>query len=257
MSNQSGFEKHNIDHSSPSSINMWSNAPCAWAAKYLYGRKFKFGLAPKAGILVEDAVVKVLTGVLSEQDAIDQACGEYNKSAAIGASNADIKRGEAIAGMIQSAVEELKQYGEPEFDGDLVNGAKQKKIELICNGDGWRLPVIGYIDLHYPKHGLIVDLKTTMRCPSFMSDEHTRQGCIYRSAMGNQAVKFLYVTGKKTAWFDIEDPAPVLAEVKAILNRQEKMLRLDSEQIKNIIPVNAGSFYWSDDQEIRKELYGV
>jgi len=53
MTNTNGFEKHNIDHSSPSSINMWSNAPCAWAAKYLYGRKFKYGLAPKAGILVE------------------------------------------------------------------------------------------------------------------------------------------------------------------------------------------------------------
>lgn len=252
-----GFEKHNIDHSSASSINMWCNAPCAWVAKYLYQKKFSFGPPAKAGLLVEGAVVNVIANGWTEDKAIESVVKEYNKLTSIGASNADIKRGEALPEMIKFAINELKEYGNPEFDETLTQGKKQKKIELICNGDGWKLPIIGYLDFHWPKHGLVVDLKTTLRSPSVMSVEHTRQGSIYRKAMGNCTVKFLYVTGKKSVWHEIEDPKEVLSDIKSILNRQEVVLRSEAEHIKSTIPVMAESYYWAGDLNIRKELYGI
>lgn len=252
-----GFERHNIDHSSPSSINMWMNAPCAWIAKYLLNEKFSFSLAARAGVLAEDAVVNVLTNGWTQDDAIKAALDEYNKACAFGASDADRKRGEAITGMIDGAVSELKQYGEPEFDKSLTDN-KQKKIELVCNGGAWSIPVIGYLDFHYPQHGLVVDLKTTMRLPSEMSNEHMRQGAVYKQAMGNHAVKFLYVTGKGTKWHEIEGHKDILAEVKQSIIRQEAFLNLgDAELLKRIVPVNMGSFYWSGDSDIRKKLYGI
>lgn len=251
-----GFQKHNLDHTSASSINMYAAAPCAWVAKYLYGKKFSFGLAAKAGVLVEAAVVNVLANGWDAQKATADAVAQYNKASAFGASDADTKRGAAIPGMIENALAELAQYGEPEFDTDLM-GKKQKKIELLCKGDGWELPVIGFLDFHYPQHGLIVDLKTTMAAPSTMSAEHTRQGAIYRQAMGNQAVSFLYVTGKKAVWHDVPEPAPILAEVKTILNRQERLLRMEADDIRAFVPVVAGSYYWSGDEALRKEMYGI
>ena len=253
---QNGFEKHGIDHSSASSINMFSNAPCAWVAKYLFNHKLSFGMAARAGTLAEEAVVNVIANGWTEESAIDAAVKAYNKASSLVATDADIKRGKAIPGMISAALEELSQYGEPEFDGG-VTGKQQKKIEIACNGDGWRLPLIGYLDFHFPKHGIVVDLKTTSRMPSVMSDEHTRQGALYRAAMGNQAVKFLYVTGKKASWFDIPDPAPILAEIKTILNRQERLLRHDAETIRDMVPVISGSFYWSGDSDLRKSIYGI
>lgn len=252
-----GFEKHGITYSSPSSINMYAAAPCAWVAKYLFNKKFRFGLAAKAGLLVEDAVASVLLDGVPEEDAIKKAVSEYNKASAFGASSSEVSRGEGIPGMIQGALEELKPYGAPEMPTDIIYGKKQRKIELLCNGDGWKLPVIGYLDFYFPAHGLIVDLKTSLRCPSSLSDEHARQGAIYRAAVGNSAMKFLYVTPKKTTWLEVEDHVPVLAEVKAILNRQERMLRLDKEVIRDIVPVNASSFYWSGDTDMRKELYDM
>ena len=251
-----GFEKHGIGHSSPSAINLFANAPCAFVAKYLYGKTFKFGLAARAGVLVENAVVNVLARGFPAEAAISDAVDAYNKETAFGCSESERKRGDGIPGMIENALEALAQYGEPEFDR-VLGDTKQKKIELLCRGDGWTLPVIGFLDLHFPKHGLVVDLKTTMAAPSVMSEEHTRQGCIYRQAMGNQAVRFLYVTPKKAVWHDVPEPAPVLAEVKAILTRQERLLRLEAEDIRAMVPVISGSYYWSGDEEIRKELYGI
>lgn len=253
-----GFDLHKITHTSPSSINMWMACPGAWVARYLLGRKFAFGLAAKAGVLAEEAVVNVLANGWSLDDAIKEAQGAYNKATAFGCSDAERKRGEAIPGMITQAVDELAQYGEPEFDVDIVNGKKQRKIELSCNGDGWKLPVIGYLDFVFPKHGLIVDLKTSMRLPSEMSFDHLRQGAIYRQAMGNYGVKFLYVSGKGMKVHDVPETAGILSEVKSILNRQERFLRLgDAEFLRSVVPVNASSFYWSDDAAMRQELYGI
>lgn len=253
-----GFEMHGIQHTSPSSLNMFATAPCAWVAKYLFGHKFKFSLAARAGVLAEDAVVNILANGWTQDKATEEAIKSYNKSCAFGASDADLKRGDAITGMIENAVTELKGYGQPEFTYQLIGTGKQKKIELLCKGDGWQLPVIGFLDLDYPKHGLTVDLKTTMRLPTIMSDEHMRQGAIYKAAKGNHAVKFLYVSGKSFKWHDIENHLPILAEVKVLLNRQEKFLASgDRDLLKSIVPVNASSYYWSDDSELRKSIYGI
>lgn len=252
-----GFALHNINHTSPSSLNMWSGAPCAWIARYLFNKKFSFSLAAKAGVLAEDAVVNVIARGWTQEDATAAAIADYAKASAFGVSDADAKRGDAIPGMIDQAITQLKEFGEPEFDNDLL-GKKQKKIELLCKGNDWELPVIGYLDFHFPKHGLVVDLKTTMRLPSEMSNEHTRQGGIYRKAMNNQTVKFLYVTGKGAKWHEITDVNPILSEVKSILNRQEAFLRLgDAELLRSVIPVQASSFYWSGDSAIRKEMYEI
>lgn len=253
----SGFEKHGLKHTSASQINMYADAPCVWVAKYLFGRRLSFGLAARAGVLVEDAVVNVLADGMSAEDATERAVKEYGKQAAIGTTDAELKRGEAIPAMIELALEALAPYGEPEFDECAINGRKQKQIELVCNGDGWKLPIMGFLDFDYPKHGVTVDLKTTMRLPSSLSRSHARQGAIYKKSRGNHAMKFLYVTGSKSKILDIEDEAVILKEVKAILNRQEKMLRLDSDQIKDIVPVMSSSFYWTGDEALREEMYGI
>lgn len=253
-----GFFKHGIGHSSPSQINKYAAAPCAWAAQYLFGYKFTFSLAARAGVLAEEAVQNVLLSGWTAEAATQAAVSEYAKASAFSCTDAEAKRGEGIPGMIEGALAALAPYGTPEAGTDLTpSGAKQKKIELICNGGDWSLPITGFLDFWYPAHGLVVDLKTTMRMPSSMSDEHTRQGAIYKAAMGNHAVKFLYCTPKKSDVFEIGDVSPVLAEIKTILIRQERLLRLDADEIKALVPVISSSFYWGGDEAIRKELYGI
>lgn len=251
---QNGFEQHGIKHTSPSSLNLFASAPDVFVAEKLFGKRGRMGAPAFRGILVEKAVVEVIAYGVCSDDATKAAIENFNKETMFSNSDKIIKEREAIAPCIEMALQELKQYGEPEFQ--TLN--KQDKIELVCNGDGWKLPVIGYTDLPFPKHGLIVDLKTTLKAPSEMSDPHRRQAAIYRKASGNMAVRFLYVTPKKAVWHECEDVDGTLSEVKQILNRQERFLRLgDKELLRDIVHFDPSSFYWNGNEQGRKEVFGV
>lgn len=250
-----GFEAHGIKHTSPSQLNMWESAPDAWCAKYLFGAKFSFGVAPLIGTLVEALVADVLCGDEFDK-ALARAEAQFNKETAIGASVKDRERITNIKDMAELALKELEQYGEPEFVNK-ITGREQQKIDLICNGKDWSLPIVGYLDFVFRKHNLLIDLKTSLRAPSEVSTSHKRQGAIYAKATGLDC-KFLYCTPKKSVVHDIVDIDETLAEVKQILNRQEAFLRLgDKDLLKSIVPVRADSFYWTQDHAIRKELYSL
>lgn len=253
-----GFERHGLKHTSPSALNMYAECAGAWAARYLFDKKFSFGAAPQIGILVEDVCARVLTKEATFDQALKLAQDKFNKDNALNTSAKDRQRINDIEAMATLALKELEPYGSPQFDNCVINGRKQQKIVLNCNGNGWVLPVVGYMDFVYPDEGLIIDLKTTLRMPSTMSDAHKRQAAIYCKGAGNKQARFLYVTPKKAQFHDLEDPAPILENVKAILNRQERMLALnDAETIRQIVPVNTGSFYWNGSEGILKELYGL
>jgi len=98
-----GFEKHNIDHLSASSINLWSNAPDVWVMQYLHGIRTPMGPAPWRGICAEDAVVEILSGG-NERQAIDKALAKFDKRFLIG-TEATSKERELIEPMVQLAYE--------------------------------------------------------------------------------------------------------------------------------------------------------
>ena len=250
----SGFTKHNIDHLSASSINLWANAPDVWVMSYLFGLRTPMGPAPWRGIVVEEAVVETLMGG-SEKDAIQKALDKFDKRFLVG-DEATTKERAMIEPMVQLSVEQLMEFGKPEF-ADEEN--KQEKISITAKGNGWEIPVIGFLDLVYPHHGVVVDLKTTGRMPSTMSAEHQLQRAIYQKAKGgNQSVKFLYVTPKKAAMLEDGDPAELLAQAKVQITRMEAFLRtLDKETAKAIVPVQPNSFYWKGNETLRKEFYGL
>jgi hypothetical protein len=251
---QNGFDLHGVQHTSPSSLNTFAAAPDVWVCEKLFGKRGRMGAPAFRGILIEEAVVNVIAHGICAEDAVQHSIEKFNKETLFSNSDKIIKEREAIAPCVEVALQELKQYGEPEFQS--VN--KQDKIELVCNGDGWKLPVIGYTDLPFPKHGIIVDLKTTLKAPSEMSAPHRRQAAIYRKASGNMAVKFLYVTPKKAVWHECEDVDATLAEVKQILNRQERFLRLgDRELLRDVVHFDPSSFYWNGNEQGRQEVFGV
>ena len=225
------FTKHGITHLSPSSVNKFADAPDAWVAQYLFGKKFTFSPAARGGTMVEQGVVRVLSGE-DRQAVIEDTLKEYRKSVAFDASSKAEKWKETIDPMINLAVDELLKYGVPEFEED----GSQKKIGIACNMGEYVVPITGFTDLDYPQHNLVVDLKCTQKCPSEMSKAHLRQAAIYKAATGRD-IKFLYVTGKKTQWFDVVDTSGILAEFKSIVSRMNALFALDKETIKDIVPV--------------------
>ena len=104
----------------------------------------------------------------------------------------------------------------------------------------------------------MIDLKTTGRIPSTMSAEHQLQRAIYAKAKGNMAVKFLYVSEKKTSMLEDGDPTELLAQAKVQISRMEAFLRhCDKDTARAIVPVQPSSFYWQGAEDLRKEFYGI
>jgi len=251
-----GFERHGIDHLSASSINLWANAPDVWVMQYLHGLRTPMGAAAWRGICTEDAVVQILMGD-HEAASIDRALAKFDKRFPIGDEKTSAERAR-IKPMTQLAIEELIEFGKPEFpeveDGDNL----QEKISITAKGDDWSIPVIGYLDLVFPQHGVVIDLKTTGRIPSTMSAEHQLQRAIYAKAKGNMDVRFLYVSEKKTSMLADGDPTELLAQAKVQISRIEAFLRhCDKDTAKAIVPVQPSSFYWSGNEQLRKEFYGI
>jgi len=246
-----GFEKHGIGHLSASSLNLWSNAPDVWVMQYLHGLRTPMGPAPWRGICVEDAVVTTLQGG-SEQDAIKASLEKFDKRFLIG-DDKTTKERDLIEPMIQLAVEELKEFGTPAFPED----GGQEKISITAKGDGWEIPVIGYLDLVFPQRGVVIDLKTTTRVPSSMSAEHRLQRAIYQKAKGNMGVKFLYCSAKKSAMLEDGDVVETLAKAKKQIGRIEAFLRhCDKDTARSIVPHSPESFYWRGSEDLRDQFYG-
>jgi hypothetical protein len=252
-----GFALHGIGHSSPSSINLWANAPDVYIANKLMGVNWPGSPTMHRGIQVENAAVNVLTHDWAYELALETAMREFGKQTVMWPDRDKVdKENEAIGGCLEQAIEGLLELGKPHFvEGDQI------KIELQCDLGEFELPIIGFLDLFYPDEKLIVDLKTTLRMPSVMSIEHNRQAQIYQAAYPDYKVLFLYVTPKKHAFLEPYDAEKTLADVKTILRRQEKFLAMsDNPQVlADCVPVNPGSFYWSGEaaEAARKELYDL
>lgn len=247
----SGFARHGIKHLSASSINLWINAPDLWVAKYIHGFKSTFGPAPRRGQCVEDVVAGVLNGK-SMSYSLQRGLQRFENDFGPDDGPNDKERA-LIEPMAEQAVAELEQYGAPDFP---ENG--QHKISIDARFDGWAIPVIGYLDFVFPEHGLVVDLKTTTRVPSTMSPDHQLQRAIYHCAKGNQAVKFLYVSGKKASWLEDGEPFEVLARAKHHIARMDSFLALcDADTALRVVPHNPSSFYWRDDRSAMHEIFGT
>ena len=246
-----GFEKHGIQHLSASSINLWTNAPDVWVASYLFKKRGSMSAPAMRGICTEDAVSAFLTGEMQKEAALEKALEKFDKMFFLADEKISKERA-MIEPCMELALKDLEQYGKPEFPEE-----GQVKISITAKTPDFEIPVIGYLDFVFPDHGIVVDLKTTGRIPSTMSAEHQLQRAIYQQARGNQIVKFLYVSSKKTSMLEDGDPTEILAIAKKRIARLEKFLRSGSaDEIKDIIPVNPNSFYWNGSEDTREELYG-
>ena len=251
MSAADGYKKHGFKHGSASMLNLWINAPDVFVAQRIFKRWSEFGAAAKRGLAAEAGVVAVVARGMAVAAATELAVEQYNRDTALGGDERrDIER-ENIAPMIEQAVGALKDYGEAD-----VPPGRQEKIAMMCRTNEWSLPIIGYIDMRFPRVQKIVDLKTTLRMPAIMPANHQRQRAIYAKATGED-VEFLYVTPTKAEIKADGDIDAVIADIKTHLIRLEKFLRLDDDMIQAIVPVRPDSFYWRGDEVARAELFNL
>lgn len=248
------FEQHGLTHLSASQINLWINAPSLWLMEKLLNKKGQMGCAAHRGTAAEAGIsAGLFDQSMSHEDCVAVAMPVYDRLTALsGDPKRDAERA-VIPGMIQQGLA-LRQHGTP----IRPNEGDQHKIEVRL--EGVSVPVIGYLDWLYAEE--VLDLKTTLRVPSAMSETHLRQASLYKLAHMDKRVRFFYVSDKKSEKHTLtrEQYDASMRQLTLSAQRLERFLALskDANELAQIVPHSSESFYFSDAMTKANaiEIYG-
>lgn len=249
------FQKHGIDHLSPSSINLFIAQPALWTCSYLMKRRTPVGPAAHRGTAIEAGVE---AGLFDPEMPVEecQKIGEakFHSLTRLSADPRVEKERAAVAPSIAVALPELRQYGIPDKPED----GRQHKI--VRHMEGVPVPILGFLDFWWPQHGIIGDLKSTSQIPSAISAPHARQGAFYTGHGANTQVRMGYVSPKRIAVYVVEDVAHHLKVFLQAAQAIERLLSLsdDSEKLTRCFAPDLSSFYWGDApaRALAQEIWG-
>ena len=259
MKNLAGIEKWSkLEHKkfepymSASKLSLFRNDLPMFICKYGFGKGSTGSPAMHRGIIVEDAVVRVLQGKMSVDESIEKAAARFGSLYLVPDEEVH-KEFLNLDPMIRLSCEELKDFGEPVFPED----GKQERVEFMMTDtlNKWQIPFMGFLDLVFPKTGRIVDLKTTKQMPSTQSYDHKLQRAIYQKARGNYDVSFLYVTPKKAEFKADGNVDEMLESARITVNKMNNFCdNFTPDQARKSIPINDNflNFYWKGEEELKQ-----
>jgi len=133
----------------------------------------------------------------------------------------------------------LSAYGKPTS----TQGAIKYEVE------GLAVPLIGFYDMEWENHGILIDLKTTHALPSKISTNHARQVALYCAARGdNLDARITYVTSKKSATYQLENKREHVKALETIALTIQRFLSIsdDPKYLASLVVPDVDSFYFSD-----------
>ena len=256
MSN--AFQRHGIKHLSPTRCNKFAAQPALFVLEDLLKKRAPVGIAAHRGTAIEHAV----SAGLYDKRMTVETCAEIaqNKlmSLSRGFSDEAIKKEyDALGGYVEQGLLALRPYGVPDNPPD---GAWNGQIEVSTSFPDVAVPFKGYLDFRFSGHGLIIDLKTTLRAPSSISYPHWLQGSFYDHCAGNFQVKFVYATPKKSVEHAIENRELGVEAIRRIGVSMQNFLSLsdDPKILAAICAPDYSQFYWNHPKakEHAKEVFG-
>ena len=240
------FEKHNIEHLSPSSLRLYRDQPAAWVVKYLFAVKDDAGPAAWRGLAVEAGLDTLLFGG-SRHAALAVTERAFEEKAQGLADDKTVKERAALPEFLKQAADVAARHGQPLF--------RQKRVQVAL--DGIEVPLIGFLDYEWPSYG--IDLKTTMRLPSEPSPAHVEQMAVYMKATG-KPFWLAYVTPKKFATYEITESMAAAAWLRVAQGADaiRRMLTVSetAHDAARLFAPDFSSFYWSPPMiEKAQEIY--
>ena len=259
MSDNKPWSTYGIEALSPSAINKFIDSPASYVMSYVYKKYTPAGSAAKRGNAVEDGIMMGLVNNASIEEAVDYAQGQFDSLVSYVPETDEKKKKERnmIEGMVTQGIEVLKPYGTPEVIHD--SKGKLKQHEVSCEVEGLGVRLGGKIDLYYPQHGLIVDIKTKGSMPQNISNDEARQGAVYLGADGfsNHEMRFVILTPKKNQTLMLHDFRERFDEAKEAALTIKRFLSLsdDKEDLRKIVFPNFDS--WKMNESAQSEAKKV
>ena len=233
------FAKYGIEHLSPSQCNLFTASPAMYVMERCLKLRSPVGAAAHRGTAVEAGVVHGLLNGASPQECVALATKEFDKLTALSGDPRRDKEAGAIGDMVKQGLTELSGYGRPSSTQGLI----EYKVE------GLAVPLIGYYDMEWDNHGVLIDLKTTHALPSKISTNHARQVALYCAARGdNLDARITYVTPKKSATYQLENKRQHVEALGKIALSIQRFLSIseDPRYLASHVVPDVDSFYFSD-----------
>jgi hypothetical protein len=243
------FEHYGIQHLSPSSCSLFVASPAMFIIQKCMKVKTSVGPAAHRGTAVESGIVSGLVDGASEAECIDIARRQFALLTMFSTGQKMEKEEAAIADFVKTGLKELRPYGKPT--------STQGKIHYEF--EGLLVPMLGFFDVEWEHHGILVDIKTTHALPSKISTNHARQVALYRAACGdNLDARVSYVTPKKSATYVLEDAREHLAALRLIALTIQRFLSLsdDPKVLASYVVPDVDTFYFSDP-EARRATFDI
>lgn len=246
------FEAYGIEHLSPSACNTFIGSPASFVLERLMGKRSQVGAAAHRGTSVEAGVVEALLNDLSDAEAIKIAKDTFGRLTALSGDPRRDKESEAVPEMVKQALNELRPYGKP--------SSTQGKISWDVAG--LAVPMIGFYDVAWEEHGILLDLKTTHALPSKIKVNHARQVALYAACLGdNIDARLTYITPKKVATYTLENVREHVQALERIALTIQRFLSLsdDPKVLASYVVPDTDSFYFSDPlaRQAAFELWGL
>lgn len=246
------FEAHGIQHLSPSSCNMFVGNPAAFILTKCIGVSNKVGAAAHRGTAVETGVVHGLVKGASDDECVSVAKLEFSKLTAMNLDPRMEKEQGAVPDMVRVGLAELRDYGPP--------SSVQGKIEYRV--EGLAVPLVGYYDIEWANHKILIDIKTTHALPSKISTNHARQVALYTAAKGSSLdARITYITPKKSATYRLENVEQHVQSLSRIALAIQTFLSKSSDpmELASMTVPDVDSFYFSDPVTRQKvfEIWGM
>lgn len=249
----SGFRFHGIDYFSPSQANTFRSSPALYLLQYVFKIKGSVGPAAHRGTAGELGIVRGISeNALPLDECKRVAVAEFDRLTALSTDPRRDKERAAVEGVVEQGIQELKGYGPP----------SHAQGEVVYQVDDLPIPLRGFFDLRWDKHGVLTDIKTTHALPSKIAAAHAKQVALYRAASGdNFSARVTYVTPKKAATYELENPREHLDALVRIAQTADRFLALskDPKELAQLCIPDVDSFYYSDPmlRQAAFDIWGV
>jgi hypothetical protein len=244
------FQRHGIAHLSASSLSVFASQPALWCMERLMKRRGPVGCAAHRGSAAEAGIVHGLVKPdATIEDCQALALAEYDRLTALSGDPRRAKERDAVPAIVATAIPTLREYGIP----DGVQVRVERRLE------GVPVPFLGFVDVRWSQHGMLLDIKSQLRLSSEISAGHARQIALYAYGT-NDAAGIAYCTPAKIGIYRLEDAATHTAAMANIARRLEAFLSLSDDPARLCAAVcpDFESFYWSDPhtRALGREVFG-
>lgn len=247
------FTPHGITNLSASQINQFAASPALWVLERVLKRRSPVGCAAHRGTACEEGIVAGLQNQeLTPEHCAEIALAKFRSLTVLSRDPNREKEQRAIPGIVAEGLKELRPYGIPT--------QTQGKIEHRF--EGVSVPIIGYYDLQYDEHNILIDIKTQLRLAGEIKSGHARQVAIYKVGLGkdNLDARVTYVTDKKAATYQLENHHDHVKALERIALTMQRFVSLSTDpmELVALVAPDYDHFFWNDPTARRNgyEVWG-